>query len=78
MNTDYKIEGVWAEVMKRLSDEALQFITEYLGPDPITWGSFENTWYERNPGKSMFISGYIPNARRLLYTRIHTEAQDTN
>lgn len=51
---NYTNGEIWAELMKRLSNEALYLIIEW-GDKPMTFNEFETLWNERYPNMSMFL-----------------------
>lgn len=56
MNKYYRIQGVWDEIIKRLSNKALRFIIDMYkeNPDLLTWKDFEDNWCKKYPNESFF------------------------
>ena len=55
MMYNYKIEGIYAELVSRLTTDALEFIIS-TKKETISWQEFEKLWKEKYPNQSMFLS----------------------
>lgn len=58
MSNYYTIAQIETEILKRLTDEALEFIVGQTD-DKISFEQVKDLWYKKYPDKSMFLSGYL-------------------